>query len=88
MSEWRNVELDLLEKVAEFNQVKHKEFEGDELEILAEEIEDSADYLINKLEAFTSMLKDLDEIKHSEFLAIEAAVKSIIGRYESYKVTL
>jgi transcriptional/translational regulatory protein YebC/TACO1 len=88
MSEWRNVELDLLEKVAEFNQVKHKKFEGDELEILAEEIEDSADYLINKLEAFTNMLEDLDEVKNSEFLAIEAAVKSIIGRYESYKVTL
>jgi hypothetical protein len=88
MNNLRYAEMDLQEKVLQWNKIKGMTFEGDELEILAEEIEDAADYLVNKLEAFTSMLEDLDEVKNSEFLAIEAAVKSIVGRYESYKVTL
>jgi Asp-tRNA(Asn)/Glu-tRNA(Gln) amidotransferase C subunit len=80
--------MDLQEKVLQWNKIKGMTFEGDELEILAEEIEDAADYLVNKLESITSMLEDLEEVKWSEFIPIETTIKAIIRRYESYKVTL
>jgi hypothetical protein len=80
--------MDLQEKVLQWNKIKGMEFEGDELEILAEEIEDAADYMINKLESFVNMIEDLEEVKLAEFVQIEMAVKAIVKRYESYKVTL
>ena len=88
MNNLRYAEMDLQEKVLQWNKIKDMEFEGDELEILAEEIEDAADYLVNKLESITSMLEDLEEVKWSEFIPIETTIKGIIRRYESYKVTL
>jgi hypothetical protein len=84
----RYAEMDLQEKVLQWNKIKGMTFEGDELEILAEEIEDAADYMVNKLESFVNMIEDLEEVKLAEFVQIEMAVKAIVKRYESYKVTL
>jgi hypothetical protein len=88
MNNLRYAEMDLQEKVLQWNKIKGMEFEGDELEILAEEIEDAADYMVNKLESFVNMIEDLEEVKLAEFVQIEMAVKAIVKRYESYKVTL
>jgi hypothetical protein len=85
---FRYAEMDLQEKVLQWNKIKGMEFEGDELEILAEEIEDATDYMVNKLESFVNMIEDLEEVKLAEFVQIEMAVKAIVKRYESYKVTL
>ena len=88
MNNLRYAEMDLQEKVVKWNKIKGMTFEGDELEILAEEIEDAADYMVNKLESFVNMIEDLEEVKLAEFVQIELAVKAIVRRYESYKVTL
>jgi hypothetical protein len=85
---FRYAEMDLQEKVLQWNKIKGMTFEGDELEILAEEIEDATDYMVNKLESFVNMIEDLEEVKLAEFVQIEMAVKAIVKRYESYKVTL
>jgi hypothetical protein len=84
----RYTEMDLQEKILQWKKIQGMTFEGDELEILAEEIEDKANSIVNRLESFVNMIEDLEEVKLAEFVQIEMAVKAIVKRYESYKVTL
>jgi DNA-binding transcriptional regulator GbsR (MarR family) len=82
------IEIALQEMRHEWNTIKDLDFEGDEKEVLARDMDEGIEDMVETLRSILGQFEDLDELKNDEYQAIETVVNKLISRYEQYEVTL
>ena len=82
------VEMALQEMRHEWSRIKDVDFEGDEKEVLARDMDEGIEDMVETLRGILGQFEDLDELKNDEYQAIETVVNKLISRYEQYEVTL
>ena len=88
MKKLYKVETAMQEMRYEWNTIKHLDFEGDEKEVLARDMDEAIEDMVGTLRDILGQFEDLDELKNDEYQAIETVVNKLISRYEQYEVTL